>query len=551
VLLTAGHQLSAVWGTGANDVFVCGERGMMLHNGGSGWDMQITPITFDDLNALWGTSEADVWAVGESGVVLHYGGTKWTKSTVATSASLRDVWGASSSEAWAVGSGGTILRYTPAGGWVQINSPISENINAIHGIAGDRIFAAAEAGTLLVYDGSTWNVEKAKNSNGTASFAPLRDVWVAPNGDAFFCIDSYSIMRRTAAGNWSGLGTGQTRNIYGVWGTSATDVYGVGQLGLILHYNGSSWAAEPSGVLGSSVLGAWAKSASDIYAVGGDGNVTHRDGTAWSPELSGRGSRLKTMWGTSSSDLRIVGQDGLAYHYDGSVFQAGVLPVNTDYYDSWGFATDNMYAVSSVGMIHFNGASWQVETPSGPLYGIWGAATNDIVAVGYNGVVVRYDGMQWTAAPSIGTEGLNGISGVDADNMYVVASGGKVFELGSSGVKSTWLPASTGTSADLQDVWAASTNSVFIVGAGGTILHFDGASFTTMSSGVINTLYAVWGTSSSDVWAVGSSGAIVHYDGSSWSATELNTSMTAHDVFGFSSSEVFVTMDRGAVLKLK
>ena len=33
----------------------------------------------------------------------------------------------------------------------------------------------------------------------------------------------------------------------GVWGSSATDVFAVGDSGTILHYNGSAWSAMSSG----------------------------------------------------------------------------------------------------------------------------------------------------------------------------------------------------------------------------------------------------------------------------------------------------------------
>jgi hypothetical protein len=37
--------------------------------------------------------------------------------------------------------------------------------------------------------------------------------------------------------------SGVTRIIAGIWGRSATDVYAVGEEGLILHYNGGAWTA--------------------------------------------------------------------------------------------------------------------------------------------------------------------------------------------------------------------------------------------------------------------------------------------------------------------
>lgn len=86
---------------------------------------------------------------------------------------------------------------------------------------------------------------------------------------------------------------------------------------------------------------------------------------------------------------------------------------------------------------------------------------------------------------------------------------------------------------DLIAVWSGSSvginglaNDVYAVGASGTILHYDGTSWSATGSGVTaSNLYAVWGSSSADsnghandVYAVGASGTIVHYDGTVWSA---------------------------------
>jgi hypothetical protein len=54
------------------------------------------------------------------------------------------------------------------------------------------------------------------------------------------------------------------------------------------------------------------------------------------------------------------------------------------------------------------------------------------------------------------------------------------------------------------------------VGSGGLILHYDGTSWSEMTSGT-SSLSGVWGTSSSDIFAVGYDGTIVHYDGTGWS----------------------------------
>ena len=80
----------------------------------------------------------------------------------------------------------------------------------------------------------------------------------------------------------------------------------------------------------------------------------------------------------------------------------------------------------------------------------------------------------------------------------------------------------SGTTEDLLGVWGLSGRDVFAVGYEGTILHYDGTSWTPMASGTTNWLSSVWGTSENNVYAVGGLGysenrLILQFDGSSWS----------------------------------
>ncbi len=87
-------------------------------------------------------------------------------------------------------------------------------------------------------------------------------------------------------------------------------------------------------------------------------------------------------------------------------------------------------------------------------------------------------------------------------------------------VHSAWHIETSPTNVTLNDVWGASANEVFAVGAEETILHFDGAIWSskqTSPAGVI--LRDVWGSSGTNVLAVGDSGKIFRYDGSDWKNT--------------------------------
>ena len=61
----------------------------------------------------------------------------------------------------------------------------------------------------------------------------------------------------------------------------------------------------------------------------------------------------------------------------------------------------------------------------------------------------------------------------------------------------------------LYDVWAVSSTDVFAVGESGTILHYDGTSWSPRERLPVPDLQGFWGTSAGDVNVVGSWGVIL------------------------------------------
>jgi hypothetical protein len=63
----------------------------------------------------------------------------------------------------------------------------------------------------------------------------------------------------------------------------------------------------------------------------------------------------------------------------------------------------------------------------------------------------------------------------------------------------------------LFNVWAASASSVWAVGQSGTIVTYNGSTWTPSISGCRSFLYGVWGTTATDLWAVGDTMATLRY----------------------------------------
>jgi hypothetical protein len=105
------------------------------------------------------------------------------------------------------------------------------------------------------------------------------------------------------------------------------------------------------------------------------------------------------------------------------------------------------------------------------------------------------------------------------------------------------LVSSVPTNNNLNGIWGSSSSNIFAIGDMGTILHYNGTSWSTMNSGTNNDIYGVWGSSSTDVFAVGASGTILHYNGTSWSTMQSNATDDIHCVWGSSSTDVYAVGD--------
>ena len=66
----------------------------------------------------------------------------------------------------------------------------------------------------------------------------------------------------------------------GVWGSSAKDIWSVGNHGTILHYDGAGWSDVPSGTE-LNLGGVSGSAADDVWAAGDHGVILHFDGKGW------------------------------------------------------------------------------------------------------------------------------------------------------------------------------------------------------------------------------------------------------------------------------
>lgn len=342
--LTSGHfsyleSVKAVsptnaWAVGFYCSSNCGggtapTRYMILHWNGQAWSRTVGG-SYGSLSGVSATSASDAWAVGSAAtsnplLFLHWNGMKWSRVTSATPGvtGLGAVYARTASDAWAVGGAysGSLAAYVTA---------------------------------IVHWNGHTWSRVASPAMTGRGGNASLSTVSADSAKDAW------------AAGNYC---------------TSACSSAS-GYRGVILHWNGSTWAKTSLPVSNSFQFTAVSALApGNVWALGMTINnqnfatslMLHWNGTKWS-EVSIPNDFPTAMTFTSPANGWAIGLDNPSLHWNGSTWKEGLVPMPN--WGGWvagasGDTPSDVWVVgaycticssSLVGLnqmiLHWNGTTW-------------------------------------------------------------------------------------------------------------------------------------------------------------------------------------------------
>lgn len=273
-----------------------------------------------------------------------------------------------------------------------------------------------------------------------------------------------------------------TACLTGVWGSSPADVFVVADDGAVLRFDGSTWSMLRAAD-GQWLAAVWGSAADDVYAAGG-GRILHYDGTGWTEAWSGAGS-LHGIWGSAGDDVFAVGDYGLILHFDGSAWSTMDSGTTTALASVWGAAPDDVFATGIGGTIlHYDGANW---TPmdsgvASDLLAVGGLASNNVVAAGHSVEepnVLYYDGSAWRPDP-YRLSYVGALWGVAGGSVYAVSLQSVLERVPSDPSGYAWIPVYSGNeiSPVLLSIWGSSANNLYATGCGGTVMRYDGASWS-------------------------------------------------------------------------
>ncbi len=541
-----------VLGSSPTDVFYISTNGLVHQYNGTRWsrgDFGVPATT--QLRAFWGNSSASIWAVGtdtrpdnntgaaiRSGRVFRTTGNAWTLQYTGQDfvTEFWDVSGTSDTDVWV--SGSQILHYDGAT-WTPVHAGnINRVFTAIWAPSPTSVFAGTNTGEIWRYDGANWATDSPSNS------FTVTDIWGTSPTDVW-AVDEGGFVR-----HWNGTAWQQSTRFNGalntVRGTSTTNVW-VGGGNVLAHWNGGIWfVVDPATTAVGAIEGIWlsssthgwfvtntgglselrsdgwtrhwdspgiftdlAGSTSEIWVCGHPGTVQHFVAGSWRTERLARSESCASITTRSTTDILAGGTTPIYFRSDGATWSVNPTGAAAAFQDLWTTPGGQSYGVAGTTVYRFDAGVWVAMATGSPqnLVSVWASGPSDIFAVGGQGTVMHFNGTSWTKLETGTTATLNAVWGSSSTNVVFAgadANGGLILRYNGTGFTST-----NPTPRALRGIHGRSPNEVYAVGDAGTIVRFNGTSWSDETSGFDNTLFDVWASAGGDVYAVGAQSTIL------------------------------------------
>lgn len=447
--LGASDYLNRAWLVSDTEVWAGGNTGIWRFDG-TKWSKDASvPVQNKNIQFIWGTSGQDIWAA-TSTELFHYDGTAWTAAPVdngVTISSISNIGGGKGPELWlSSGTAGRLYRY--AGGscspkcWTQTDlTGVTQAVRAIWGLASDDLWAVGNSGLILHYDGQSWS--RSPYTRAPLAVGSLTSSYGVANNQnsALQIFGPADINLNTDASNIVPLAgfstTGQSINA--VYGLSANEIMAVGNGGVIVRYDGTSWKSVPSGTT-NSLYGVYISNTSprQYYVVGAGGYIARSsDLTTWTQGVKNvaYASTFLAMAGNTSTTAVATSFSGVIYRTNDGLNWTQITPVPT---------TDSLYGAyyhPGAGLFYMSGttgallrlsafASAATVVPTNTtatLYSMWGTTGTQAMWVGgTGGTILKYDGATFTPLKTGVTATIRTLWGNNLTDVWAAGDSGTI-----------------------------------------------------------------------------------------------------------------------------
>jgi len=270
--------------------------------------------------------------------------------------------------------------------WETMNSPVDQDLNAIWGRSRIDIYAVGNNGVILHYDGNAWRTQISSVQHN------LHAIW--GNETGIYIVGDNGLILKREYQTWERIGTDLAdQDLLDIWGITEQDLIVVGKKGTILKNSSGVWIKMASRTL-STLNSVWGD-ATPAYACGSGGKIMRFMDNQWSPLASQTFNTLNAMWGQLDNDLLFaVGDSGIILKKQSGAWYETIEDTFVNLHAVWGFSDGKVFAGGYHGTILFHDIArpeWNSmnTTTTDTIKDIWGTSSQDVYAVGENGLILH------------------------------------------------------------------------------------------------------------------------------------------------------------------
>ncbi len=321
----ASGTITAISGAkleGKTRMFAVGQLGYVAATEDGKWKSSLSNDPKSrDLRGVWAVGGKEAWAIGKNGALIHLTGDKWNvqdiDGTYMKTASFNAVWGVVEDGkvkfAHAVGDDGAGLTFQK-GKWLDFRAETAAHVLSVTALDDGRLVATGASGLLMVAKDAT---SEFIDLGAAVTGATLHDAAGDGAAGGFWAVGDKGVAVHVAKSGGIEVMTpaaAQGRALRGVVNAGKDGVFAVGDLGTIVVWKGTSWAAEKTTV--QHTLRSVAATGGKVWAVGDFGTVLRRDGGTWKKESTGELARFNRAIATQDGGIVAVGDNGVIVERD-------------------------------------------------------------------------------------------------------------------------------------------------------------------------------------------------------------------------------------------
>lgn len=409
------------------------------------------------------------------------------------------------------------------------------------------------------------------------------------DGQVFVVGDEGMVLRYTGVADanghlWQHMDLPTKLPLHGLWGLSGDNLFAVGWMGCLLHFDGREWTLLRGGVIDTQggrfaaceentpLFAIAGSNQGEAWAVGDDGVILHFDGSQWQREASSTQINLRAVVCGPDNIVYAAGGEGTVLKRDAhgqwtkmdcplaSGFHAMVLLDDGSlllgggryFVDQGGFRGE---------LVRYQNGEFQALNFSDPLPRLRAlkAYKDGVLIVGDQGRLFYFKDLRLDQLESNCRHDLMDIVILATGEALVVGDFATIMTAAEDftqvlapppqkAAASLWQTMEAPCQRQLWQVTEAPDGSCYACGETGTVLHLRDGVWYELPAPSELAVHCVW-DSGAGVFAAGQLGRIFRFDGQQWALHfDLNLDLTILDMWGDSPNSIYAVGDDGVIL---